>query len=201
MDKRKLWRLRLLTVAMAASIVVVMPTTALGKSPATAAVGLPSTQLDQVGSNATAGQPIQPGAAYWNDFNVWACHSEAQNPHLSGHYNGTVAAVALHTCAGYRGSNYLISTYPDWQTMEGWLYYESCFLLFCGWNQVDHWYSGTVTSDVSIYLTHTLAANCSNGNSTRWRLYGHGQSHGFNGSQIATWQSYVENIQTLGCGR
>ena len=143
---------------------------------------------------------VQPNAVTY-EVNPWGCSSEAQNPHPSGHYPGTVAAVAVHSCTGYFGIDRRISTYPDRQSLEAWLYYQSCFLFICSWNQADHWASGVVSSSVAIKIVHTLAANCANGNATQWRLVAAGTSYGFNGSQYATYSSTAGNIQTIACGR
>ena len=138
---------------------------------------------------------------YWRETNPWRCDSQAQDPHLSGHYPGTAAAVGIHRCLGYYGSNSSIRTFPIYQTLETWLYYESCFFFICGYNQADHWSSGEVGSAVTITVSHTAAANCNNGNNTKWRLLVHGSSYGFNGSQNATYTSSVENVKTFACGR
>ena len=76
---------------------------------------------------------VQPNAVTY-EVNPWGCSSEAQNPHPSGHYPGTVAAVAVHSCTGYFGIDRRISTYPDRQSLEAWLYYQSCFLFICSWS-------------------------------------------------------------------
>jgi hypothetical protein len=56
------------------------------------------------------------------DCNPWGCATTTWNPHLSGHYHGTVAALAIHKCSGYWGPDRRIETYPEWQKLEAWLY-------------------------------------------------------------------------------
>lgn len=140
-------------------------------------------------------------AAVAPEFNPWGCSTRTDQPHASGHFPGTAAALAVHSCTGYFGGNRTIRTYPDTQTLNAWLYYESCFFFVCSWNQADTWSSGPVSSAVAIQISHTLAANCNNGNSTRWRLVANGSSYGFNGSQYQTYYSTSESIATFACGR
>jgi hypothetical protein len=144
------------------------------------------------------GKAVAP-AAVTLEYNPWGCSTSTDNPHLSGHYPGTSAALASHTCSGYYGPNRLIRTWPDRTILEGWLYYESCFLIFCSWNQVDHRVAGWDYVSRNLYLT--LAANCNNGNNTKWRLVATGGSYGYNGSGYQTYYSTSQSISTFACGR
>lgn len=135
------------------------------------------------------------------EVNPWGCFTQADSPHASGHYPGTAAALATHACAGYRGPNLAIGTYPDTQSLKAWLYYYNCVLIFCGWNQVDYLNTGSISGSVLIKLTLTVSANCNNGNSTQWRLAADGTSYGFNGSSYQTYASHAESYATFACGR
>jgi hypothetical protein len=125
------------------------------------------------------------------ELNPWQCLAYVQSPHLSGHYPGTVAAVAGVRCSGYYGPNHAIPTWPEWISEEGWLYYQTCFLFICSWNQIDHRYSGHNYDATAI--AYTLAANCNNGNTQRWLVQSRGYAYGFNGT---SWQAYTGTAQT-----
>lgn len=133
------------------------------------------------------------------ELNPWGCSTYTENPHLSGHYPGTVAALAEHRCTGYYGANRSIQTYPTYQTLEAWLYFEHCdWVIFCGWVQSDHWNSGRVYAATTIRPGHVMAGNCVN--SVRWRVLAYGSSYGYNGSVYQTYTSQDEKIVTLACG-
>lgn len=135
------------------------------------------------------------------EYNPWGCTTYTENPHQSGHYPGTVAALAEHRCTGYYGANRSIRTYPTYQTLEAWLYFEHCdWVIFCGWVQRDHWNSGQVSSSVTIRPGHVMAGNCVNDVSVRWRVLAYGSSYGFDGSAYKTYTSQDEKIVTLACG-
>ena len=156
----------------------------------------PSTTVDAAANGGTGTKSAVTAASV--ELNPWGCSTTTQNPHMSTHFPGTVAAVAIHQCTVYWETNYSIPTYPDYQTLDATLYYESCFLIFCGWNQVDHWSSGA--NYVATKLSRTLEANCNNSNSTRWRIYATGSSYGFSGSSMKLYTSAAETIATVGCG-
>ncbi len=159
--------------------------------------GTPSA-VDAAGGAGGAAQTTSAAATSSVELNPWGCTTTTDNPHLSTHFPGTVAAHGYHSCTGYWGTNYSIPTWPDYQTLEVWLYYESCFLIFCGWNQVDHWASGA--NYVATKLDWVVEANCNNSNSTRWRIYAAGSSYGFGGSSKQLYTSSSEKIATVGCG-
>ena len=189
-------------IASVALLVLVAPVAAADPHGATGVSPLATVHPDVATPSVAHGSGVKAATSTGYELNPWGCSTQTQNPHLSGHYLGTVAAVAIHNCNGYYGANPSIRTYPTTQTLEAWLYYNSCFLfIFCSWNQVDHWSSGPVSSSVSINLGHTLAANCNNGNSTSWRLDAHGTSFGWNGSSYTTYASDSQNNVTLACGR
>jgi hypothetical protein len=145
-------------------------------------------------------KPIDATLYGTSEQNPWGCTVNAQNPHLSGHYPGTVAAVAVHGCAGYWGGSRQIPTWPQYSTLEAWLYHQSCFLFVCWWSESDHLYSGRVYPSQWVIFSLTTAANCTNSNNTQWRLYAVGTSYGYNGSSWQTYSASAFNIQTLTCG-
>jgi hypothetical protein len=192
---------QVVALGLAGALFAVSPMAVAAKDPSQGTSAPSASGIDTAQSKETGGRGGIQQASIFYETNPWGCSTEVQDPHLSGHYPGTVAAAAVHKCTGYYGANTSISTYPSTQSLEAWLYFESCFLFVCGWNQVDHWSSGTVNRSVAIMLSHTLAANCNNGNTTRWRLYAHGTSYGYNGSAWVTYSRWPENIKTLACGR
>lgn len=199
MHRPRIRERRLLRVVLAVVLLISLPGAVAAKDPSNGrGHGAPTGQIDAVEVAPTgSGEAVAQAVTY--EYNPWGCRTETQNPHQSGHYPGTVAAVANHICTGYRGGNRSISTYPTSHDVRAYLYYESCFFFYCSWNQVDTDY--VMGTNLNPTIGRTLSANCHNSNSTRWRIVANGSSTGFNGTQVTTYYSTSETIVTLACGR
>ena len=123
-------------------------------------------------------------AAY---YNPWGCLVRADNPHLSGHYPGTVAAHGEVNCR----SN------PQNLELDIHVQSQSCFFFICSW---------TTRGNNSVYYNNwgrswialDVGANCNNSNSTAWRLEASSSAWLTGGT---TYKATVDSPQiTIACG-